>query len=144
MNQSVSELELDEKVNQSVLVITHTELFHDKTYSQLVRLLLNFICSQVSVLWFLPIIFLHGKYLNKISKKYKRRTDFLTPTLSILYILLSIPGLAVLVYQILLYQPATILIRVSVICLSLISSVKLILYLSLDKSLRRELLYIKT
>lgn len=127
------------------LVLSHTALFHDSTYSQLVRLLLNFICSQVSVVWFLPIIFLHSKHLNQVNKKHRnKRQDLLTPVISLLYILLSAPNLAVLLYEILLYQPPSILIRASVLCLALISAVKLTLYLSLDKSLRRELLYLKT
>ena len=96
------------------------------------------------MVWFLPIIFLHGKHLNKLNRKYRRPRDLLTPVISLLYILLSIPNLAVLLYEILLYQPPTLLVRASVLCLALISAVKLTLYLSLDKSLRRELLYLKT
>ena len=68
----------------------------------------------------------------------------MTPVISLLYILLSGPNLAVLLYEILLYHPPPLLVRVSVLCLALISAVKLPLYLSLDKSLRRELLYLKT
>lgn len=131
-------------LSEENLVVSHTELFHDTTYSQLVRLLLNFICSQVSVVWFLPIIFLQSKHLNQLNRKYRRRRDLLTPVISLLYILLSSPNLAVLLYDILLYQPPPLLVRLSVLCLALISAVKLTLYLSLDKSLRRELLYLKT
>ena len=148
-------------LSEENLVVRHTELFHDTTYSQLVRLLLNFICSQVgwsweifpvlmiidvqvSVVWFLPIIFLQSKHLNQLNRKYRRRRDLLTPVISLLYILLSSPNLAVLLYDILLYQPPPLLVRLSVLCLALISAVKLTLYLSLDKSLRRELLYLKT
>ena len=51
-----TEVELEVGQNTSLVmelreensVITHTDLFYHKTYSQLVRLLLNFICSQVS------------------------------------------------------------------------------------------------
>lgn len=173
--QSLSLTEVEEEVglaagsqlvlNEENLVVSHTELFHHSTYSQLVRLLLNFICSQVSwlqlenlcsgvvitidddqvsVLWFLPIIFLHSKHLNQLNRKYRRRRDLLTPVISLLYILLSGPNLAVLLYEILLYHPPPLLVRLSVLCLALISAVKLPLYLSLDKSLRRELLYLKT
>jgi len=147
-----TEVELEVGQNTSLVmelreensVITHTDLFYHKTYSQLVRLLLNFICSQVSVVWFLPIIFLHSKHLNKVNQKQRKTRDLLTPTLSVLYILLSLPNLALLIHEILLYMPPTYLMRMSVLCLSLMSSVKLILYLSLDKTLRRELLCIKT
>ena len=38
-------------LSEENLVVSHTELFHDTTYSQLVRLLLNFICSQVGWSW---------------------------------------------------------------------------------------------
>ena len=96
------------------------------------------------MVWFLPIIFLHSRHLTQLNKKYRRRTDLLTPVISLLYILLSGPNLAVLLYEILLYQPPVLLVRVSVLCLALISAVKLTLYISLDKSLRRELLHFKT
>ena len=96
------------------------------------------------MVWFLPIIFLHSNHLNQLNKKYRRRRDLLTPVISLLYIILSGPNLAVLLYEILLYPAPSLLVRVSVLCLSLISAVKLTLYLSLDKSLRRELLYLKT
>ena len=96
------------------------------------------------MVWFLPIIFLQSKHLNQLNRKYRRRRDLLTPVISLLYILLSSPNLAVLLYDILLYQPPPLLVRLSVLCLALISAVKLTLYLSLDKSLRRELFYLKT
>ena len=96
------------------------------------------------MVWFLPIIFLHSKHLNQLNKKYRRRRDLLTPVISLLYILLSAPNLALLLYEILLYQAPPLLVRLSVLCLALISAMKLALYLSLDKSLRRELLYLKT
>ena len=59
--QSLSLTEVEEEVglaassqlvlSEENLVVSHTELFHNSTYSQLVRLLLNFICSQVGCSW---------------------------------------------------------------------------------------------
>ena len=86
------------------MVLEHTDLFNHPTYSQLVRLLFNFMTSQVRVkiigflldiifcvlqvatIWVLPVVFLHSCKLNKIKKKQKlhRDVDLLTPMMALM------------------------------------------------------------
>jgi len=136
---------IEESVNTTMqlseknLVILHTDMYYHKTYKDLFRMLFNFLTSQVAVIWVLPIIFLHSKNVYKLNKKRRKQTDILTPIISLFFILFSLPELAVFLTQILLYQPAVLLVRVSGLCLACIASLKPLLYLSLDRNLRRDL-----
>merc|ERR1711902_98393 len=102
-------------------VAVHTELFNDVTYSQLVRLLFNFMSSQVATIWLLPVIFLQSIYWNKIKRKRKllRDVDRLTPPLTLAVILLSVPNLVNNVAVIALFQPTHIMVMTSTLCLSI-------------------------
>ena len=102
----------------------------------------KYIYFQVAVIWILPVIFLHSRYLNKIKRKRKlvRQVDRLTPALAVTVMLLSAPHLANSVSTIALYPPAPLMLRVAALCLAAAASVKLFLYLALDAELARALL----
>jgi len=123
------------------LVNVHTELFSHPTYAQIVRLLFNFVASQISVIFVLPVIFLHTQNLNKIKRKMKMRQDIdrLLPVLSFTIILLCLPYLVNFLAEIALYSPTPIMKRVAILCLTLGSASKIIFYAFLDKSLYKEL-----
>jgi len=122
------------------LVNVHTELFSDPTYAQIVRLLFNFVASQISVIFVLPVIFLHTQNLNKIKRKMKMRQDIdrLLPVLSFTIILLCLPYLVNFLAEIALYSPTPIMKRVAILCLALGSASKMFFYALLDKSLTKK------
>jgi len=126
-------------VSEDNLVILHTDMFHQKTYKDMFRMLFNFLTSQVAVVWILPILFLHSRNVYTLNKKRKNPSDLLTPIISLFFILFSLPQLSVFMIHILLYQPPDLLIRVSGLCLACIASFKIIFYLIFDSSLRRDL-----
>jgi len=125
-----------------VLVVTHTHLFHLKTFKDLFRMLFTFLASQITTIWFLPIIFLHSLSTNGIYKKLRKKRDPLTPILAFLAILLSLPFLVIFSYKILLSTPPHLLFSADFLCLTLFSSLKLPLYL-LDSALAFQLSFIR-
>ena len=130
-------------LSEDNLVILHTDMYHQKTYKDMFRMLFNFLTSQVAVIWILPIVFLHSKDVYTLNKKRKNPSDLLTPIISLFFIIFSIPELAVFMIHILLYQPPDLLVRVSGLCLASIASFKIVFYLVFDKSLRRDLSLIR-
>jgi len=123
------------------MVIEHTDLFNHPTYSQLVRLLFNFMTSQVATIWVLPVVFLHSCKLNKIKKKQKlhRDVDLLTPMMTLMVMVFSAPYLVNFVAEIALYPPTTLMRRIAVLCLTIVASCKIIFYFLFDKSVARDL-----
>merc|ERR1719391_1417078 len=117
------------------MVIKHTDLFNHPTYSQLVRLLFNFMTSQVATIWVLPVVFLHSWNLNKIKKKQKlhRDIDHLTPTMTLMVMLFSAPYLVNFVAEIALFPPTTLMRRIAVLSLTIVASCKIIFYFFFDK-----------
>ena len=97
---------------------------------------------QVAVVWVLPVILLHSHHLNNVRRKRRRRheTDTLTPALTLVTIILSVPGLVNFVAEIALFQPTLLMHRLATLCLNLASTCKIIFYLSCDKHLRSDLL----
>merc|ERR1711971_347964 len=93
-----------------VEVFRRTPLWHNLVYKNMVRHLLPVLTSQVATVWLLPMLLLHSRDVAKVLEKQRkrgrgvRRSDRLLPTLSFVFILLTLPNLADLVIQILLFQ----------------------------------------
>ena len=94
------------------------------------------------MVWILPVILLHSHHLNSVRRKRRRRheTDTLTPALTLVTIILSVPGLVNFVAEIALFQPTLLMHRLATLCLNLASTCKIVFYLSCDKHLRSDLL----
>merc|ERR1711994_930270 len=79
-------------------------------YKNMVRHLLPVLTSQVATIWLLPMLLLHSRDVAKVLDKQRkrgrgvRRSDRLLPTLCFVFILFTLPNLADLVIQILLFR----------------------------------------
>merc|ERR1712088_897535 len=96
--------------DEEVEVFRRTPLWHNLVYKNMVRHLLPVLTSQVATIWLLPMLLFHSRDVAKILDKQRkrgrgvRRSDRLLPTLCFVFILLSLPNLADLVIQILLFR----------------------------------------
>eukprot|EP00092_Neocalanus_flemingeri_P077224 GFUD01095862.1.p1 GENE.GFUD01095862.1~~GFUD01095862.1.p1 ORF type:complete len:123 (-),score=16.05 GFUD01095862.1:74-442(-) len=105
----------------------------------MIYLCIRQIFSEVGLIWILPVMCLHSSSVHTLNRKRKAPTDLLIPSLSVFFILFSLPQLAVFMNHILLYQPPDLLERISGLSLAVIASFKIVFYLICDTNFRRDL-----
>lgn len=148
MDMTLSPMSVRNMSNMTeVEVVRRTALWHDTTYRNMVRYLLTLLTSQVANIWLLPIIFLHSRDMNKTLRKQRKRTgrngrrpDPLVPTICLLFMLLSLPNLADLFFQILLYRVPLLLRLLTGLSLSLLLLLVPLLTVILDPDIKRKVI----
>merc|ERR1712203_393879 len=128
-----------------VEVFRRTPLWHNLVYKNMVRHLLPVLTSQVATVWLLPMLLLHSRDVAKVLEKQRkrgrgvRRSDRLLPTLSFVFILLTLPNLADLVIQILLFRTPLALHVVTILSTCLLLLLIPLLTLIIDPEMRYRL-----
>jgi len=126
-------------------VFRRTPLWHNLVYKNMVRHLLPVLTSQVATVWLLPMLLLHGRDVAKVLEKQRKRgrgvrpSDRLLPTLSFVFILLTLPNFADLVIQILLFRTPLALYVVHILSTCLLLLLIPLLTLIIDPEMRYRL-----
>jgi len=128
-----------------VEVFRRTPLWHNLVYKNMVRHLLPVLTSQVATVWLLPMLLLHSRDVAKVLEKQRKRgrssrpSDRLLPTLAFVFILLTLPNLADLVIQILLFRTPLVLHVVHILSTCLLLLLIPLLTLIIDPEMRYRL-----